>query len=203
MRQQQVNLYPAVAGGDKGPRALRTMLLAGATLLGVLVLATGFFAWRASRGEAELAELNLRRADLERQLTALEQQFPVREKNPQLEAEVVRMTLARDARMPLLEAVDDTSEGGNDGFSPFLEGLARQNPQGVWLRLIRIGEAGQALRIAGSALQPDLAPRFLQRLSAEPAFAGLAFERLQLSRPPTAAGHIDFLVDTALEEGKP
>jgi hypothetical protein len=178
------------------------MVAAVAAILAVLALATGLVAWQVDRSETRLAELKLRQADLERQIITLEQQFPVQEKSPLLEAEVVQLTLARDARTPLLEAVGATAAGGQEGFSPYLEGLARQNPQGVWLRLIRIGEGGRALRLAGSALQPDLAPRFLQRLSAEPVFAGLAFERLHLSRPPTATGHIDFLVDTALEETK-
>jgi hypothetical protein len=66
----------------------------------------------------------------------------------------------------------------------------------VWLTGVTISDGGEQLGLAGSTLDAQLVPRYLQQLSAEQAYKGREFKTFQMLRGE-APPHIDFTLHTA------
>jgi len=99
-----------------------------------------------------------------------------------LEAELkaIRQTVAR--REYLLARVETLVSDDSDGFSPALEGLAKQVPDGLWLTGIRLQPVDGVLVLEGQTETGSLVPVFLDRLGNEQAFSGLSFGAFRLLR---------------------
>nr|WP_242467993.1 PilN domain-containing protein [Halorhodospira neutriphila] len=85
------------------------------------------------------------------------------------------------------------SERQRQGFSPILEGLARQRVARLWLTDFTVG--AERLRLHGRATHPRLVPRFLDALAREPAFSGTRFADFRMQRLD-AEGHVEFRIAT-------
>lgn len=195
---QQVNLYQRAARKPLQALDARMMAYVLLAVLALLALAYGYARWRYWSLGHELMRLGVQEAAAQRQVAELEQRHPVRTKSQSLELEIQRLEAGRATKSRVLAALagDGEISGNTQGFSRYLEGIARRCPPGLWLTAISISEGGTRLTLTGSALRPELVPRFLQELSAEEVFAGREFKVFQLKRDPGAPGRVDFLVQT-------
>lgn len=198
---QQINLYQEILRRERAVSSTILALWLGVPLV-LLLLLTGLLFWQTSSLRRELGSLQRQELQQAEQLAELAKQYPPRQQNPQLAEEVARLVAARDARGPLLQVIEAKSRGNRSGFSGFLEGLARPALTGIWLRRIDIAGGGSRLLLEGRTQEPRLAPRYLQQLSEEKVFAGIAFERLQMTRPDDDPDCIDFTLQTATGEVK-
>lgn len=179
---QSVNLYTEELRPSKEKLQAKGAALALALALLVVVIAGGLARYQAVEAEQKLAIQEQRNQQLlesvERMSAAVAQQQP----DAALEAELntIRQTVAR--REYLLERVETLVSDDSDGFSPALEGLARQVPDGLWLTGIRLQPVSGALVLEGQTETGSLVPVFLDRLGNEPAFAGLSFGAFRLLR---------------------
>lgn len=107
---------------------------------------------------------------------------------PQLLAEVshAQATLAR--REEILHLLESGAMGSHDGFSAYLQGIARQIPSGLWLTGLSIDAGGNAIEIRGSALDEKIVPDYIRRLGSEKVFQGRQFSALSLQRDAKDAG---------------
>lgn len=198
---QQINLYQRAS--RKPQEALDTRMM-GYVLLGafaLLALTYGYTGWGYWSLERDLVRLNAQETAARQQVAELDQRYPMRQKSQQLETEVKRLEAELAGKTRALAALSGEGLAGNtEGFSRYLEGIARRCPTGMWLTGISITEGGARLTLSGSTLRPELVPRFLQELAAEEVFAGREFKVFQLKRDPAAPDRIDFRVQTELED---
>lgn len=195
---QQINLYQRAAHKPLQAFDARMMAYVLLAVLALLALAYGYARWRYWSLGHELVRLGVQEAAAQRQVAELEQRHPARTKSRPLELEIQSLEAERTAKAHVLEALSGGGEtpGNTQGFSRYLEGIAQRCPHGLWLTGISIAEGGARLTLTGSALRPELVPRFLQELSMEEAFAGKEFKVFQLKRDPGAPERIDFLMQT-------
>ncbi len=87
------------------------------------------------------------------------------------------------------------------GYAQYLRAFARQNVEGLWLTGFSIDARGDHIRIHGRTLHAELIPRYLTRLSQEPALQGKHFAALDI-RPtvgntaPDQVHTVDFDLDS-------
>lgn len=179
--------------------APRLFQIGGAALV-TLALVYGYALWRAAQAESHLEALRVQRAAETTRVADLATLYPPTPVDAALEAEVAQLTRERDAKSRLLQLLATHELGNRTGFSEHAAGLARQRVNGLWLRSVHIGEGGDDIALAGSALQPELVPRFLQALGDEAVFAGRAFASLRIERSKDDPAVLDFALRTHAEE---
>lgn len=118
-----------------------------------------------------------------------------------LDAEIDRLVTERKTKSDVVNLLAGQSLGNTTGFSPYLEGLARQITSGVWLKEVTIRKGGNDLYIAGSTLDPKLVPMYLRRLSNESIFSGTDFRSFEMHRQEKTPDKIDFVVKTSGDKG--
>ena len=192
-----MNLYQPVFHRRTPPFSARSLLQ---TLVLLVVAAGALHGW-ASRELAGLERhvegMEAQRRAAEQRLLALQSDLPSREPSALLAAEVRRVTAEVEHGEALVTLLAGPDAGGA-GFSAHLEGLARQRVEGLWLTGLRLGAGGREVVIRGSALDAALVPLLVQRLGAEPAFAGMRFAALTIDRADGAAGQVDFVLRTRI-----
>jgi hypothetical protein len=166
--------------------------------LGALLLVL-VFGWEQLRAGGEARALDALReesAQAAQDVVRLADTHPPARADVALQVSVDRREEERAVKSELLRLLSSQSLGNAQGFSPYLVGLARRRVHGAWLSEIHVMQGGRELRLAGSALEPELVPRLLQRLREEEPFAGTTFRRVRVERAPDDAGRIDFTLDT-------
>jgi hypothetical protein len=184
---QQINLV----NPDLRPRL---ELLTPAFLLravGVFALALALYAWKISHDGAVLAaqyaEWQQRAQEEQVKLLQAMQQHPPKTPSPALQEEIKSTQQKIDEREKVFVALKNGAIRSNAGFTGILQGFARQSVNGLWLTGIMANAAGDAMRISGKALSPDLIPQYLKRLSDDAALHGRTFTALEVTQPQPAA----------------
>ena len=67
-----------------------------------------------------------------------------------------------------------------------MRALARQSLAGLWLTGFSVGKGGEEMEISGRALQPELVPSYIHRLTQERALHGRAFDSLSMTQRDAA-----------------
>ena len=176
---QQINLFNPIFLKQKKYFSAVTMVQAlGLLVIGMLLL--NVFAVRQTNSlERLLAATGSSASQQREQLIGLTRQYSDRGVSKQLEQDIARVEGRLRTRAQLLSEIQ-TGVGGNvDGFSRYLEALARRTMDGVWLTGIEAGK-GNELVIKGRALNAELVPAYLQTLSRERVFAGRALSALHV-----------------------
>ncbi len=197
--QQQINLYQDSLIDKPQPLQSRQagLILAGFMVLLVLLGLLGY--WQLRSANQKLEALQQQKAALETQLAGLEQKYPLRQKNELLEEEIRHTKETLKGQKQLLGFFADREEKGNDTVITILDGLARHNSPGVWLRRIRLAADGENIALAGSALRPEQVPQYLQSLGEKGVLGGQVFSRLTLARLKERPGQVDFNLESLAE----
>jgi hypothetical protein len=194
--KQQVNLYHSRFGAKPRLLSARQIVWIGGLCAAFLGLLFGVEQLR-TRDEAHALEaLREGSADAADGIVRLAETHPPARANPGLQEEVERRTSEREVKSELLRLLSSHSLGNAGGFSPYLAALARRRVNGLWLTEIRLTRGGRELRLAGSALEPDLVPRLIEDLQEEEAFEGTKFRQFCMERAPDDGGRVDFSLDT-------
>jgi MSHA biogenesis protein MshI len=211
--RQEINLYAPIFRAPRESFAAATILRTGLLALAVMAVLYAYAAWQVA-GLARAAHTEqVRHNALAARIAELEARQGARAADQTLTKRISTLTGERNAKTRALARIAQGVEGGADGagphFAEVFEGLARQRLQGLWLTAIHIGAGGGELALEGSAQGGELLPRYLTRLSGEPAFRGREFQRLAMQRAPSdqageagqagAAAHLDFALSTQAE----
>jgi hypothetical protein len=194
---QQVNLYQPVFRRQKRKFSAVTMLQATALVVLVVGAMYGYTWWQVRSLRAEAANTDRQLAAVTRKLEDTSRQFGERLPSKELQSRI-RETEARIAEKQGLQQVLRAAEYNTQGFSEFFIAFARQHTPGVWLTGFDIVGAGEQLTLSGRSTQPELVPRYLQRLSAEKRLSGTEFQTFQMSRAAGAAAYVEFLAKTGV-----
>jgi Tfp pilus assembly protein PilN len=179
---QQINLYQPLFRKRKIPFAAATL----GKILGLLVLVYaliyGAFLWQVNGLDEQLEQAQANRDALQKRVAELRKQLPEREPSLTLQQKLQQLAAQRQASQQILDKLNREMRQDAVPFSSYFTGLARQDMNGLWLSSIRIAAAGEELHLGGGVSKPELVPKFLEKLSSEPAFQGRTFQVLQLNR---------------------
>lgn len=198
--RQQVNLYQPIFRRQTPLFSARTMLQSLLLMVAVLGGIYGYASHEVHMLATHVQGLERQRGDAETRLLALESSLPKREPSRLLASEVEKATGDIAERVALVAMLSSPGDASGHGFSTHLEGLARQNVEGLWLTGLRLRRAGRDIVIRGTALDAALVPVLVQRLSDEPAFAGMRFAALTIDRSDATPEQVDFELRTRLED---
>lgn len=196
--RQQINLYQPVL--RRRPSLLSAAAIVPITLVFVLALAAvyGYGLWQRAGQRAGLAHLEQRHLQAVAQLEQLAGATGGSiAQGPELERRIAELSREWAAKQALLTALQSGAGGNRRGFGDYLEGLARQRVDGLWLTAVRIDRGGDSLTLSGRSLSPEQVPRLLNRLRDELSFVGKEFRTLSMNRPEDDAQALDFTLSNA------
>jgi hypothetical protein len=109
---------------------------------------------------------------------------PVALDDKQLDARIAELEARLQSTQQLLGQAGLSRPG--TGYAEPLRALARLRVEGVWLTTVTlVGEPGE-LSLAGRALRAELVPRYIDRLTRDPALRGRRFATLAIERDAPA-----------------
>lgn len=196
---QQINLFNPIFLARRKIFSARTM----ATALGIVALAlVGVHALQY----VQLAALQRQSVETNNQFTAAQRllsQFAADKKtgpSKVLIDQVSRLESQLGAQQVLLDSFASGTLGNTEGFARYMNALARQTLNGVWLTgFSATGGDGLSL-IRGRLQHPDLLPAYLRMLNREEALRGRGFAELRIHAADSrAASAPDAEVATSLE----
>jgi Tfp pilus assembly protein PilN len=198
---QQVNLYQPVFRKQKRKFSALAMLQATVLVVLGIGLLYGYTWWQVRQLRAEAAQTNKQLANLTKRMDETARQFGERLQNMDLQAQVQKLQ-AQVAEKQRLQQVLQSAQFNTQGFSDYFIAFARQYTPGVWITGIEITGAADQLTLSGRSTNPELVPRYLQKLSAEKRLSGIEFQTFQMSRGGAdakggATSYIDFMAKTA------
>jgi ATP phosphoribosyltransferase regulatory subunit HisZ len=180
--EQQVNLYQPILGAEKRLFSARAIGVCLALLALSLAALGGYGAWRTSRVERSVAELEKRQAaelvTAERAGLALNPGKSLAD----LDADAKNLAADIAARERALAILKIGAASPATGFAARLDALARRQVDGLWLHDVVVGSGDGRLAMRGQALDPKLVPAYLAALSEDPALAGVRFDKLTMRR---------------------
>ena len=179
---QQINLYQPILRKQKKVFSARTLLLGNILILAGLLLLYGYTQLQTRSLQHQYAQASAQRDARQLQLLQMQQQYPARQSDPGLPAQLQAARNELRQQQILLQAIRHYDHGDEQRFSAQLRALAQQVPKGLWLTRIQL-QAGQ-IKLQGQTLNAQQVPVLVQALSHEAAFAGIRFEQLRIARDP-------------------
>lgn len=173
---QQINLFNPLFLRKEKYFSARTMAQSLALIVLGLVALWGY-ALVQTRGLQRVAD------EYGQQLAAQRDQFVklgAQGSSKLLEAEMTRLQADVRARESMLATLEGNRVGGADGFSRYFAAFARYPMRGVWLTGFSVGEGGNALRVRGRVVHPDLVPEYLKSLNEADVMRGRLVTELKL-----------------------
>ncbi len=182
---QQVNLYQPVW---RAP-AMLTARSAGVGLAVIVVALAGMwgYAWWQLHGMRREAELAREQGEARRKLEAVRMADLDALAPEELDQKISQLDAAVAVKLRAVQTLGAEAANAAD-FSERLAALSRRHLEGVWLEQLTLGSGRDAMSLTGAALAPDLVPRYLQSLAADPALAGGEIDTFVIDRPAPDAG---------------
>ena len=180
---QQINLFnPIFLKQKKIFTAVHMAQTLGLVAAGALLLAA-FGAVKTAQLEkhatAGMAAVNAAEA----RLAQVAKDFPPKQKNKDIETEIARLQGELKAMREVRSVLERGELGNTAGYSEYWRAFARQSVPGVWLTSVSVAGPGKEIGLEGRALQPELLPGYIQRLTREAVLQGKTFGSLEISRP--------------------
>jgi Tfp pilus assembly protein PilN len=203
---QQINLYQPIFRKEEKKFSTVAMLQAvGLVAVGVVLL-YGFTWWQSEALKSELKRVEQSHAAASKRLADAGQKFGPRTGADSIDTEIARLESELAAKQQIQEILRRGIFSNTRGFSDYFVSFARQRVPGVWLTGFDITGAAEDVSLAGRTTNPELVPRYMQKLSSEKTLAGIEFRAFQMSRPgPDAKGpdamFVEFQARTAANPG--
>jgi hypothetical protein len=177
---QHLNLYGQLEKPKEPVFSARQQLRLISALCIVMLMAYGWLMVGQQTINRELSGQQQQQRVVDEKLSELRAEKGRRLKDNQLEKDIESLKRQVGFRRQLLASVDPDANSPSNGFAEHLEGLARQHLEGMWFTDIELHQGGQQLALLGKTRTPEYVPRFIQRLSKEPIFAGHQFRIFRL-----------------------
>lgn len=182
MSLQQVNLYQDELKKQTLNYSALMLAQLSAILLIVFLLVLGFKYFQLQQHQASLIEKQKKQAIAMADLQKIQAELSLRKKDATLTKRINKRTKELANKQKVVGILSRDEFGNTDGFIDHVSGLARQRISGLWLTQILIADGGTNISLQGITSKAELLPKYLQRLSAEKAFAGTEFQSLLITR---------------------
>jgi type II secretory pathway pseudopilin PulG len=203
---QQINLYQPIFRKEEKKFSTVAMLQAvGLVVIGVVAL-YAFSWWQSQTLKNELKRVEQNHVTASKRLADVSQKFGPQTGAASLDTGITRLETEVAARQQIQEILRRGIFSNTRGFSDYFASFARQRIPGVWLTGFDITGAAEEMSLAGRTTNPELVPRYMQKLSLEKTLAGIEFRAFQMNRPePDAKGpdamFVEFQARTAANPG--
>lgn len=204
---QQINLYHPIFRRQEKKFSARAMFQASGLLLLGAVLIYAYAWWQVGSLRSQLAQAGREQEAAMKQLEEVGRTLGARQVDPRLEQDVHDLEARLNASQQIEAVLGQGAFARSAGYSGYFAAFARQIVPGLWLTGIHITGAGETLTLRGRSTNPELVPRYLQRLSVEKTLSGTRFQVFQVTRPEktadTTAPYVDFVLRSgAAQEGE-
>lgn len=199
--RQQINLYQPAVQPSGGPFAAHSALLVSGLAVSWLLAVWAYGLWRVARLERAMHSLEQQQHRDDATLIALNSARAADAPPEQMQARVAMLTAELAVRTRTLELLRSGTAGQIGGFSTRLAALAHRPMPGLWIDHVVLSGMTDSMTVGGTALEPDLVPRYLRGLAEESALAGARFDELVIERPD--ADHTDEPGHATAEKAKP
>lgn len=203
---QQVNLYQPIFRKEEKKFSTVAMLQAmGLVVAGVIAL-YAYTWWQIDALQNDQKRAEQQHATATKRLADATQKFSQRTGPGSLDTEITRLEGEVIAKQRIQEILQSGIFSNTRGFSDYFVSFARQYTPGVWLTGFDITGAAEQMTLAGRSTNPELVPRYMQKLSAEKTLSGIEFRVFQMSRPGVDAKepnsqYVEFQVKTGANPG--
>ncbi|WP_372524058.1 PilN domain-containing protein [Sulfuricaulis sp.] len=202
---QQVNLYQPIFRKEEKKFSTVAMLQAmGLVVVGVVAI-YAYTWWQVGTLKIELKRAEQQQAAASKRLADATEKFGQRPGRTSLDGEITHMESEIVAKQRIQEILQRGIFSNTRGFSDYFVSFARQYTPGVWLTGFDITGAAEQMTLAGRSTNPELVPRYMQKLSAEKTLSGIEFRVFQMNRPAAAkepdARYVEFQVKTSGNPG--
>ena len=199
--RQQINLYQPAVQSSVAPFSAHSVLLVSGLAVSCLLAVWAYGWWRVARLERAVHSLEQQQHQQDASLVALNSARAADAPPEQMPARVAMLTAELAVRTRTLELLRSGTAGQVGGFSTRLAALAHRPTPGLWIDHVVLSGMTDSMTVGGTALEPDLVPRYLRGLAEEGALAGARFDELVIERPAT--GHADDPGQATAEKAKP
>ncbi len=184
---QQVNLYQPIFRKEEKKFSTVAMLQAmGLVVVGVAAI-YAYTWWQVGTLKSELKRAEQQHAAASKRLTDATEKFGRFRGGVTIDGEIARMESEIVAKQRIQEILQRGIFSNTRGFSDYFVSFARQHTPGVWLTGFDITGAAEQMTLAGRSTNPELVPRYMQKLSAEKTLSGIEFRVFQMNRPAADA----------------
>jgi hypothetical protein len=199
---QQINLYQPIFRKEEKKFSTVAMLQAmGLVVFGVVAI-YAYTWWQVGALKSELKRAEQQHAATTKRLAEATEKFGQRAGKSSLDSEITRMEGEIVVKQRIQEILQRGVFSNTHGFSDYFVSFSRQHIPGVWLTGFDITGAAEQMMLAGRSTNPELVPRYMQKLSAEKTLSGIEFHVFQMNRPTpdpkdASVNYIEFQVKTA------
>ena len=201
MSLQQVNLYQDELRKQKLNFSAAQLSQLSLVLVLVFSLVSGYKFWQLQQHQQTLIQQQAQQKQAMAELQQLQQELSLRQKDLTLGKHLAEKTKELANKQKVLSILSQDEFGNTNGFIEHITGLARQRLEGLWLTRLRIEDGGTNVSMFGTTLTPSLLPKYLQRLSAEKAFAGTQFKNMLIARQEKKSQWLDFSLQNKKTDG--
>ena len=184
---QQVNLYQPIFRKEEKKFSTLAMLQAMGLVVAGVVAIYAFTWWQIGALKSELKRTEQHHATATKRLVEATEKFGQRPGRNSLDSEITRLEGEIIAKQRIQEILQRGTFSNTRGFSDYFISFARQYTPGVWLTGFDITGAADQMTLAGRSTNPELVPRYMQKLSAEKTLSGIVFRVFQMNRPAADA----------------
>lgn len=114
--------------------------------------------------------------------------FLPRQKDPALTARIDAARTELQSLQKVATVLKGGEFGNTHGYSAYFKAFAAQSVSGLWLTGVTIVGAGNDIALRGRALQPNLVPAYISRLTHERIMQGKSFSSLKIDQPIQKSG---------------
>ena len=199
---QQINLYQPIFRKEEKKFSTVAMLQAiGIVAVGVVAMYV-FTWWQTESLKSELKRVEQSHAAASKRMADVADKFGKSMADTSLDTEITRLERDLVVKQRMQGILQRGIFSNTHGFSDYFVSFARQSVPGVWITGFDITGAADQMMLAGRSTNPELVPRYMQKLSAEKTLSGIVFNVFEMKRPaPDAkeanANYIEFQAKTA------
>jgi Tfp pilus assembly protein PilN len=186
--QLEINLFDPSLRPSKVLLPARIFAPALGAVAVLLVTCAVLQSYEARVAAASRRDMEGRSAALQAEIRGLGEQLGARRVSPEVQARATGREALRAMREAAVVALRTRGDMANGGHARFLQALARQSVDGVWLTEVTVAGHGDDIALRGRTLDPELVADYLRRLGREEALQGVAFNQLSFQRPVAIDG---------------
>lgn len=190
---QQINLYLDEFRSRTDPLDAKHIGIGAIVLLVILAALSAGLVWQARGVEARVAELERERDTAQAELTRKQQRLQSLQAEQDDDEQLRRLRAELAAKQRLADFLESGRFGTRSGFSGYLQALARNRVEDLWLARVELHGGGNRLRVTGHALDPETVPAFLSGLADQESFSGYRFRTVRIDRTDEE-DRLDFLL---------
>ncbi|WP_036303054.1 MSHA biogenesis protein MshI [Methylotenera sp. L2L1] len=180
---QQINLVNIALVKQKKFLTLNSM---AAMLIAMTLVLLAYYAY----AQKEVSALSMQRQQVANELIKIQNELKALallhtplEKDLSLEKQIAQLEQKAQVQQQILNILSHSTNTPDNSYAELMRAFARQSIEGLWLTGFSVDSQTDTLNIQGRALQGDLVPLYINRLSNEPALKGKLFSGLNISLP--------------------